>query len=149
LSDGQRETKFFGTADIPNFFRKPYGPGWALAGDAGYHKDPIGAQGISDAFRDAERLATALDDGFSGRRPLDEAFAAYERARNEEVGAMYEFNCELAALEPPPPEMQQLFGALRGNQADTDRFFGLLAGTVPVPEFFSPENMQRINSSVS
>src|SRR3712207_9569636 len=38
--------------DLPNFFRKPHGSGWALVGDAGYHKDPYGAQGISDAFRD-------------------------------------------------------------------------------------------------
>jgi hypothetical protein len=40
--------------------------------------------------------------------------------------------------------VRQLFGALRGNQADTDRYFGVIAGTVPVTEFFSPENMQRI-----
>lgn len=38
--------------------RQPYGPGWALAGDAGYNKDPTTAQGISDAFRDAELRAT-------------------------------------------------------------------------------------------
>ena len=40
--------------------------------------------------------------------------------------------------------MQQLFGALRGNQAETDRFFGALLGTLPVPEFFAPENVGRI-----
>ena len=39
-----------GATDIPNFFRKPYGSGWALVGDAGYHKDPYTAQGITDAF---------------------------------------------------------------------------------------------------
>ena len=30
-----REERFVGTA-VPNYFRRPYGPGWALAGDAGY-----------------------------------------------------------------------------------------------------------------
>ena len=49
----KREEKFYGAA-LPNFFRKPYGPGWALVGDAGYNKDPITAHGILDAFRDAE-----------------------------------------------------------------------------------------------
>ncbi|MGH3934139.1 MAG: NAD(P)/FAD-dependent oxidoreductase [Pseudonocardiaceae bacterium] len=49
-----REARFVGTA-VPNYFRKPYGPGWALAGDAGYNKDFITAQGINDAFRDAVR----------------------------------------------------------------------------------------------
>ena len=54
VRNGKRSERFYGTADLPFFFRKPYGPGWALVGDAGYHKDPITAQGISDAFRDAE-----------------------------------------------------------------------------------------------
>ncbi len=52
---------------MPNFFRKPFGPGWALVGDAGYNKDFITAQGISDAFRDAELCASALDEALSGR----------------------------------------------------------------------------------
>src|SRR5258706_4410935 len=53
LRNGKQEERFVGTADLPNFFRKPYGPGWALVGDAGYHKDPYTGQGITDAFRDA------------------------------------------------------------------------------------------------
>ena len=52
-----RETRFVGSGNLPGFFRQPYGPGWALVGDAGYHKHPITGFGISDAFRDAELLA--------------------------------------------------------------------------------------------
>ena len=131
---------------MPNFFRKPYGPGWALVGDAGYHKDSITAQGITDAFRDAEMVAEAVDAGLSGKRPIEEALAEYEQRRNEATFPIYEFTCQLAALEPPPPEMQQLFAALLHNQEQTDRFFGVMAGTVPVAEFFSPENMGRLMS---
>src|SRR5581483_3833241 len=40
-----RAERFTG-GGVPNFLRKPYGPGWALVGDAGYLKDPITAQGI-------------------------------------------------------------------------------------------------------
>ncbi len=54
-----RVDRFHGSP-VPNFFRKPYGPGWALVGDAGYTKDPITAQGITNAFRDAELCAAAL-----------------------------------------------------------------------------------------
>lgn len=50
---GTWEERWYGTADIRNFFRKLYGPGWALVGDSEYHKDPFLAQGINDAFRDA------------------------------------------------------------------------------------------------
>jgi flavin-dependent dehydrogenase len=72
----KRVEKWMGTAGVPNYFRRPFGPGWALVGDAAYDKDPITAQGISDAFIDADGLARAIDDGWSGQRPLDEALAA-------------------------------------------------------------------------
>jgi 2-polyprenyl-6-methoxyphenol hydroxylase-like FAD-dependent oxidoreductase len=145
VHSGKREERFVGTAETANFFRKPYGPGWALVGDAGYHKDPATAQGISDSFRDAEFLTEAIEAGFSGRQPLEEALAEYERQRNAAVLPMYEFTCQLANLaEPPSPELQQLLAALRGNQAETNRFLGTWAGTVPASEFFAPENIQRI-----
>lgn len=144
IHSGNREANFFGTGVLPNFFRKPYGPGWALVGYAGYHKDPYMAQGITDAFRDAELLTKAVDAGLSERRTLDEALADYERRRNEAAMPGYELNSQLASLELPPPDMQQLFDALRGNQTETNRLFGDLEGTVPIPEFFSPENVQRI-----
>jgi 2-polyprenyl-6-methoxyphenol hydroxylase-like FAD-dependent oxidoreductase len=139
MRTGRRAERFFGTGDLPFFFRRPHGPGWALVGDAGAHKDPITAQGISDAFRDAELLAEAVDDGLGGRRPLDEALAEYERRRNEAALPLYEFTHELAGLEPPGPEMQALFGALRDDPQGTSRFFGVVAGTVPVAELFAPE----------
>jgi hypothetical protein len=53
-------------------------------------------------------------------------------------------SCALATLAPPPPDMQRLLGALQGNQADTDRYFGVLDGGVPVEEFFAPPNVGRI-----
>ena len=144
VRQGKREERFFGMADLPNFFRKSFGPGWALVGDAGYHKDPITGQGISDAFHAAETLTGALDAGLSGSESLEKSLARYEQSRDEEVMPMYEFTCDWATLQPPPPDMEYLFSALRGNQAETDRFCGTIAGTVPIPEFFSPENIQRI-----
>ena len=54
---GERAERVHGTADPPNRFHVPYGPGWALVGDAGLVMDPITGQGIADAFRDAELLA--------------------------------------------------------------------------------------------
>jgi flavin-dependent dehydrogenase len=144
LREGRRSERFRGTADLPNQFRQSHGPGWALVGDAGYHKDPILAQGISDAFRDAELLAEAVDAGLSGSEPLAGALAGYQRRRDEHVGPMFGTTIQFAHLAVPPPEMQQLFGALRGNQEQTDRLFGTFAGTVPIPEFFAPENLGQI-----
>src|SRR5581483_3920735 len=144
LRAGRCEEPFVGTADPPSFFRVPFGPGWALVGDAGYHKDPFLAQGISDAFRDAELLVEALDAGWSGRQPIEGALAGYQERRDARVLPIYELNARLAAFEPPPPETLRLRAALRDNQRDTDRYLGITAGTVPIAEFFAPENVARI-----
>jgi flavin-dependent dehydrogenase len=144
IRGAKRETRFVGSGDLPGFFLKPYGPGWTLVGDAGYHKHPITAFGITDAFRDAEAVASALDDAFAGRRPYSEAMADYQSARDEEALPIFEFTCDFAKLEPPPPEMQQLIGAMNGNQEAMDGFVSVMAGTFPAPEFFAPENAGRI-----
>jgi 2-polyprenyl-6-methoxyphenol hydroxylase-like FAD-dependent oxidoreductase len=142
----RRETPFAG-ATLPNFFRKPYGPGWALVGDAGYIKDAITAQGITDAFHDAERVAGALDEAFAGKRSFDAAMDDAQQVRDRHVLPMYEFTCQLATLVPPPPEMQQLFGAIHGNQAATNDFVKMNAGTISPAEFFSAGNVGRILAS--
>ena len=147
VRQGKQEERFVGTADLPNFFRKPYGPGWALVGDAGYHKDPFLGQGIMDAFRDVELVAEAIHAGWSGRRALEEALASYERQRNETALPLYEYDTQRASMEAPPPEMQQLFAALQGNQEQTNRLLGLAEGTTSFSEFFSPENIQRIKAA--
>ena len=144
LRNARREERFAGTGFLPNFFRKPYGDGWALVGDAGYVKDPILAQGITNSFSHAEMLAEALDEAFLGLREMEDALADYEDNRNDEVLAMYEHNTQLARLEPPPPEMVTLLSALRGNSVEIGRFLGTVAGTVPLTEFFSPENIGRL-----
>jgi flavin-dependent dehydrogenase len=139
-----RESKFIGSAELPGYFRKPFGPGWVLVGDAGYHKNPITAMGINDSFRDAELVATGVDDTFAERRSFDDAMAEYQRKRDEAAMPIYEFTCEFATMEPPPPEMQQLIGAMQGNQAAQDAFISVQAATLPAPEFFAPDNVGKI-----
>jgi 2-polyprenyl-6-methoxyphenol hydroxylase-like FAD-dependent oxidoreductase len=113
-------------------------------GDAGYNKDPITAQGISDSFRDAEACSTAIHEALTGARPYDEAMLAYQQARDAEVGPIYGFTNDLATLKPPPPEMQGLLGAMAGNQAAMDDFVSINAGTVSPAEFFDHANLDRL-----
>jgi flavin-dependent dehydrogenase len=138
-----REDRFYGGA-CANYFRKPFGPGWALVGDAGYSRDPITAQGISDAFRDAELCTGALDQVLAGGRPFDDAMAEWQSARDAQALPMYEFTTQLATLEPPPPEMQQLLGAVHGNTEAMDGFASVAAGTLSPAVFFAPESIGRI-----
>ena len=149
VKSGVRAERYVGTADLPNFFRKPYGPGWALVGDAGYHKDPITASGIGDAFRDAELLAHAVDLGLSGMQTMQEALANYERVRNNVSAAMYKATCQSATFGPLPADTLQLRKMLHGNQADTDRYFGVLVGSVSPTEFYTAENIDRISANAT
>jgi flavin-dependent dehydrogenase len=139
----KRETRFAGRP-VHNFFRKPFGPGWALVGDAGYSKDPITAQGITDAFHGAEACAAALDPFLSGTRPFEDAMADYQSSRDAHSLPIYEFTCQMATLEPPPPEMQRLFAAMQGEQDAMDDFVSVVAGTVSPAAFLHPTNIGRI-----
>ena len=106
----KQEQRFMGTADQPNYFRKPYGPGWALVGDAGYHRDFITGLGISDAFRDAELVAKAVDEGLGGSRAIDDAMADYESKRNDLAMPLYEITLKMANGEITDPAEFLAFG---------------------------------------
>ena len=132
-----------------NFFRTAHGPGWALLGDAYYKKDPCTAQGITDAFCDAELLADAIDQGLAGGRPLEEMLAEYARQSEAWALPFYELTCQLATFAPPPPDMLALYTALQGNQEAIDQFIGLITEATLPTDFFAPENMQQILARTS
>ncbi len=148
LRAGRRVERYRGAGDVPNFLRKPYGPGWALVGDAGVHKDPYMALGICDALRDAELLTDALDDGFSGRAPLTAALAHFERQRKEATLPDYQQNLRAARFEPIPAELTQIRVAVRGHQEATNQFLMALQGMIPPQAFFNPANLQRLVPSM-
>jgi 2-polyprenyl-6-methoxyphenol hydroxylase-like FAD-dependent oxidoreductase len=87
-----------GWAGAPGFFRRSWGPGWALVGDAGYFKDPITTHGMSDAMRDAELLADALLAVLSGV-PDGLALAAYERLRDRLSSQLFAVTEEVAGYD--------------------------------------------------
>jgi 2-polyprenyl-6-methoxyphenol hydroxylase-like FAD-dependent oxidoreductase len=69
-------------AGLPGFMRRPWGPGWALVGDAGYYRDPITAHGTSDGLRDAQLLAEATAAFLAGERGEEAAMSEYHQTRN-------------------------------------------------------------------
>jgi flavin-dependent dehydrogenase len=108
--------------------------------------DPITAFGISDAFRDAQLLSEAIDDGMSGRAALEGALGECERRRNESAMPLYETILRAAEYDQHHPRSMELRAALQGNQPDTDLFMGVLTGSVPKEEFFNSQNIRRILS---
>ena len=105
MMQGKREERWVGTNYQPNYWRKSYGPGWVLIGDSALHHDSIHPSGITYALVDAEFVAAAIDDGLTGRVPMLDALAAYERARQARWLPHYRFITELSGLKhkPLPP----------------------------------------------
>jgi 2-polyprenyl-6-methoxyphenol hydroxylase-like FAD-dependent oxidoreductase len=143
VAQAERVAPFRGGA-VPGWFRTPYGEGWALVGDAGYNKDPITAQGITDAFLDAERCAKAIDMWLGEGKPFADVMSAWHQERDAKAMPTYDFTAQLATLEPPPPELEQLLGAVHGNQNAMDDFVSVIAGVTSPADFFSEENVAHI-----
>jgi flavin-dependent dehydrogenase len=107
VRDAGRRSPTRGMLSMPNHRRVPSGSGWALVGDASIHRDAITGFGISDAFRDAELLAAALDTAL--RSPADEVVALrdYERERDRISTRVFDLTLQLAAF-PEPTRFTQL-----------------------------------------
>ncbi len=99
---------------------------------------------MHDAFRDAELRAHALDQTFTGTRDFNEALTGYHSTRDQHVLPFYEFTTQIAALEPPPPDLAQLLSAVSRNQEAMDEFVRVTAGVRSPAEFFSDDNVGRI-----
>ena len=107
LRHARRTSPVSGMLRMPNQLRQAFGPGWALVGDAGYHRDAVTGYGISDAFRDAEFLAVALDQALGGDAEETTALALYQRQRDQALREIFEITCRLAAY-PAVPEFIEL-----------------------------------------
>ena len=93
------------------FFRQAYGPGWALVGDAGYFRDPVTAHGITDALRDAELLAGAIDTGSEG------ALADYQAQRDAASVELFEITDAIASFRWNLSEVRVLHERLARSMA--------------------------------
>ena len=119
LRQARRTSPVQGMLRQPNQLRQAFGPGWALVGDAGYYRDAITAYGISDAFRDAELLAVALDQALGATAVETTALAAYQQQRDQALREIFEITCRLAAYPPVPRfiELQNQLSAAIDKEA--------------------------------
>lgn len=89
LEHAEQITPVHGLKNVPNYYRQPFGAGWALIGDAAHHKDPLGGQGIYDAVFGARAFAEHYFEWRDDQRPWDQAMAAYKKALEAETLEMY------------------------------------------------------------
>ena len=118
-----RTSTVHGVIGLPNFIRRPFGQGWALVGDAGYHRDAITGHGIADAFRDAELLATALDHVLGGDADEAGALSGYHAERDAQLREIFEITNELTTF----PNTHRFIELQKQLSAAMDTQAGILA----------------------
>lgn len=144
IDRGRRATPFRGTSKLPNFYRRSFGPGWALVGDAAYHRDPLTGMGIGDAFLGADLLAASITDGLAdcGAR-LDDSLAAYQADFRQRTMAAFDYTVRAAGLGDPASALP-LYARIAQSPEDTTRFMDVLGGTLAFKTFFNPANLSRL-----
>jgi flavin-dependent dehydrogenase len=140
----RRASQVRGSSRLPNFYRQSAGPGWALVGDAAYHKDPTTGMGIADAFLGAELLAQAIDAGLQNDCPsrLDERTQAYDADLYEQTRFIFDWTLTCSRFR----EMDAMLDFYRGvltNKADTVRMFDISAGKEHMNTLFNDEAKAR------
>jgi len=133
LRGARRTSPVRGAVRLPNHVRHASGPGWALVGDAGYHRDPITGHGISDAFRDAELLARALHHALGSPTDETHALASYQRQRDALLRETYDITCALSEY-PKPDRFVELQRQLAKAIDDEARFLASGPGAPAIEE---------------
>jgi flavin-dependent dehydrogenase len=144
LRYSRQVSPFKGTSKLLNFYRQSFGKGWALVGDAAYHRDPLPGMGIGDAFLGAQLLADALTDGLAGDAArLAEALVAYQSAFRDRTMPIFEYTLKAAGLKDPASAVP-IYRKIAQSREETTRFMDVLAGNIPFKAFFNPANIARL-----
>jgi 2-polyprenyl-6-methoxyphenol hydroxylase-like FAD-dependent oxidoreductase len=144
LRYSRQMSPFKGTSKLLNFYRQSFGKGWALVGDAAYHRDPLPGMGIGDAFLGAQLLADALADGLAGDAGrLDGALAGYQSAFRDRTMPIFEYTLKAASLKDPASAVP-IYRKVAQSLEETTRFMDVLAGNIPFKALFNPASIARL-----
>jgi len=127
IRDAEQVDTLIGSGDQQNFFRQAAGPGWALVGDAGHHKDSITARGITDAFAQADLLGEVLAGRCVSDAAVDAALAEYTRRRDAVLLESYQATLGAAELVVTDRRLAALADVARSPER-TQMYLGVMAG---------------------
>jgi flavin-dependent dehydrogenase len=126
MQNAHLEGKLIGVKGIENHFRKPYGPGWALTGDAGYLKDPSTGLGLGDALHQSFWLAESVGAWFDGA-DWEATMSAFQQKRDQVMKPFYDATLASTRMRDVGPAEQALLKAiLISPHATRDVAYGML-----------------------
>jgi 2-polyprenyl-6-methoxyphenol hydroxylase-like FAD-dependent oxidoreductase len=118
------------------YFREATGPGWVLVGDAGHFKDFTPAQGMSDALRQAERLAPTIETGLAGGN-LTDRLDWWWKWRDDDAWEMYWFASQIGASGANPQMANEVLRGLSQEPDGPELFLRVLNHDVAPSKIFS------------
>jgi flavin-dependent dehydrogenase len=140
VSAGRPVGRLNGWAGVPGFVRRPWGPGWALVGDAGHFKDPLTTHGITDALRDAELLADAVLESLAGGAPQAVALARYQATRDRLSRRLFDTTEAVASFDWTLNEVRGLLRQVSAAMTDeVDHLNALPERCTPAPTTLTEE----------
>ncbi|KIF05222.1 FAD-dependent oxidoreductase [Streptomyces sp. RSD-27] len=145
MREGSRVEQMYGTGHQENFFRKAYGPGWVLVGDAVNHKDSITARGITEAFVQAQSLTDLVGERLHEDAALRSALRRYENGLGDEAHSQYQGALNVAELKPEG--RTEMLRKLVGHQEHIDRYFSTLSGAISIDDFYNEELLTLLDQS--
>ncbi|MFF0190331.1 NAD(P)/FAD-dependent oxidoreductase [Streptomyces sp. NPDC005244] len=145
MQAGERVEQLYGTGHQDNYFRKAYGPGWVLVGDAVNHKDSITARGITEAFVQAQTLTDAIGQNLHEDTALKPALRRYENSLGDEALNHYQGALNVAELKPE--SRTEMLRKLVGHQQHIDRYFSTLSGACSIDDFYNDELLTLLDQS--
>ena len=141
VGKGRRATPFKGTHRLPNRYHACHGDGWALVGDAAYHRDPLTGMGIGDAFLGAELLADAIHAGLDGDLPG--ALAGYRQGLFDRTGHVFDYTVQSAALKDPAP-LAPLYAEIGRRPELLQLLMNVLAGSASSKTLFNARTILQL-----
>lgn len=145
MQAGERVEQIYGTGHQENYFRKAYGPGWVLVGDAVNHKDSITARGITEAFAQAQSLIDNVGENLHDDNALNAALRRYENNLSGEALSHYQGALNVAELKPQG--RVDMLQKLVGHQEHIDRYFSTLSGACSIDDFYNDELLTLLDLS--
>jgi 2-polyprenyl-6-methoxyphenol hydroxylase-like FAD-dependent oxidoreductase len=142
IADGRRVGPIRAVTNWHGYFRQAAGPGWVLAGDAGHFKDPTPGQGISDAFRQTDQLAHAIEDGL-GNTSVDAAMQRWWRWRDDDAYEMYWFAKDISPPGVSSPFTTRLMRDIAHDPDATQRLIRVLNHEVRPSQLFTTSRAVR------
>jgi flavin-dependent dehydrogenase len=136
IQGGTNWSKPFIAEDMPAFFRRSSGPGWALTGDAGHYKDAVIGQGIRDALEWGRRLGETAAPLLYAPDRLDTELRKLEHARDRAVLPTYHWANSMTRVAPVLPVVTEAFRDF--SRAGRPELSDIFARTRTPQQVFSP-----------